>query len=44
MAIPAKIGFLEATPGSIHVHLKIISAKTGGSYIHSLKNAESTIY
>ena len=35
MAIPAKIGFLEATPRSIHVHFKIIAAKTGGSYIVS---------
>jgi len=36
MAIPAKNAFLEATLRSIHVHLKIISAQTGGSY--SLKN------
>jgi hypothetical protein len=44
MAIPAKNAFLEAPFRLIHVHLKFITAQTVGSYIRSLKNAESAIY
>ena len=35
MAIPAKNAFLEAPTRLIHMHLKIISAQTEGSYIVS---------
>ena len=35
LAIPAKNVFLEAPLRSIHVHLKIISAQTGGLYVFS---------
>ena len=43
MAIPAKNAFLEAPTRLIHMHLKIISAQTGGSYIVSkMRNLQFT--
>ena len=53
MAIPATNAFLEATPRhghlinkgvhALHMHLKIISAQTGGLYIVSkLRNLQFT--